>query len=121
MRVYIKGMKMPSVCDECWALDESGDYPMCRITGETRGYNFRVYEKRMDKCPLIELPNHGDLIEKPILIDELAISEEPDDCSGCASYNSYDDFCCRSFDFQNMCKSIRTAPVVISAERNEHE
>ena len=57
MSVLIKGLKMPSVCDECWALDESGDYPMCRITGETRGYNFRVREKRMDRCPLIELRN----------------------------------------------------------------
>ena len=68
---------------------------------------------------IIELPDHGDLIEKPILIDELAISEEPDDCRGCVSYNSYDDFCCRSLDFQNMCRSIRTAPVVIPAERSE--
>lgn len=62
MSVLIKGMEMPSVCDRCWALDESGDYPMCRITGETRGYNFCVREKRMDRCPLIELPDpvkHG--------------------------------------------------------------
>ena len=58
MDILIKGEEMPSVCDCCWALDESGDYPMCRITEETRGYNFRVREKRMDKCPLIELPDH---------------------------------------------------------------
>lgn len=68
---------------------------------------------------IIELLNHGDLIERPILIDELAISEEPDDCRGCVSYNSYDDFCCCSLDFQNMCRSIRTAPVVIPAERSD--
>ena len=57
MSILIKGLKMPNVCDECWALDESGDYPMCRITGETRGYTFRVREKRMDGCPLVELPD----------------------------------------------------------------
>lgn len=45
-------MKMPEYCDDCWALDESGDYPMCRITGETRGYNFDARKKRMDKCPM---------------------------------------------------------------------
>ena len=56
--VLIKDMEMPSVCDECWALDESGDYPMCRITRETRGYNFHTCEKIMDKCPLVEVP-HG--------------------------------------------------------------
>ena len=63
MSVLINGMKMPSVCDECWALDESGDYPICRITDETRGYNFRAREKRMDRCPLIELPDHGRLVD----------------------------------------------------------
>lgn len=47
-------MDMPSCCGDCWALDESGDYPMCRITGETRGYNFNVLDRRMTNCPLIE-------------------------------------------------------------------
>ena len=71
MSVLIKGMKMPNVCDECWALDESGDYPMCRITGETRGYNFRVREKRMDRCPLIELPDNVDLIDRAAALEEI--------------------------------------------------
>lgn len=53
MSVLIKDAEMPTVCDDCWALDECGDYPMCRITGETRGYTFQVREKRMDKCPLV--------------------------------------------------------------------
>lgn len=53
-RIYIKDMKMPIACYQCWALDDDGDYPRCRITGEQHGYNFRIYEKRMDKCPLKE-------------------------------------------------------------------
>ena len=48
-------MEMPACCDDCWALDDNGDYPFCLITQETRGYNFRTREKRMDKCPLIEV------------------------------------------------------------------
>ena len=51
--VVIRGMEMPSSCDMCWALDDCGDYPRCRITEEQRGYNFRIREKRMDKCPLV--------------------------------------------------------------------
>ena len=47
---------MPSCCDECFALDNRGDYPMCRITQEQRGYTFRIRECRMDKCPLQPLP-----------------------------------------------------------------
>ena len=64
MGVYIKGMEMPISCDNCWALDDYGDYPRCRITEEQRGYNFPIREKRMDKCPLIPVPPHGRLIDE---------------------------------------------------------
>ena len=67
MGIYIKGMEMPSNCDKCWALDEQGDYPRCRITEEQRGYNFRTREKRMDKCPLAPVPPHGRLIDADAL------------------------------------------------------
>lgn len=63
MSVLIRGMKMPSCCDDCWALDEYGDYPVCRITEEQRGYYFRIREERMDRCPLISVPPHGRLID----------------------------------------------------------
>lgn len=62
--LVIKGMEMPTCCDQCFALDDDGDYPMCRITHETRGYNFRVRELRMDKCPFVEIKTpHGRLID----------------------------------------------------------
>lgn len=63
MSVLIKGVDMPAVCDECWALDDSGDYPMCRITQEQRGYTFRSRERRMDKCPLMEILPLGDIFK----------------------------------------------------------
>ena len=65
MSILIEGMTMPKNCDNCWALDDYGDYPRCRITDEQRGYSFPVREKRMDKCPLVELPLHGRWIEEP--------------------------------------------------------
>ena len=43
---------MPSCCDECFALDDNGDYPFCLITHEQRGYTFRIREQRMPKYPL---------------------------------------------------------------------
>lgn len=63
MSILIKGMEMPKNCDKCWALDDYGDYPRCRITEEQRGYNFRIRENRMDDCPLVPVPEHGDLID----------------------------------------------------------
>ena len=49
-------MNMPSCCDECFALDEHGDYPVCIITQEQRGYTFRTREQKMDKCPFKPMP-----------------------------------------------------------------
>lgn len=48
---------MPSCCDECFVLDDNGDYPMCIITQEQRGYTFRTKDQKMTNCPLKEAPN----------------------------------------------------------------
>ena len=47
---------MPNCCDECFALDDNGDYPFCLITHEQRGYNFRTREQKMSKCPFRPMP-----------------------------------------------------------------
>ena len=54
-------MDMPSCCYDCWALDESTDYPMCRLTGETRGNNFGIHNRRMPYCPLIDIGEEGEV------------------------------------------------------------
>jgi hypothetical protein len=45
-------MTMPKCCDECFALDDYGDYPFCLISQDQRGYTFNTKEKRMPTCPL---------------------------------------------------------------------
>lgn len=45
-------MQMPECCDACPMLNDDGDYPMCRVTNTSRGYDFPTMEKRMDDCPL---------------------------------------------------------------------
>lgn len=47
-------MNMPKCCDECFALDEYGDYSFCLISQDQRGYTFNTREKRMPSCPLKE-------------------------------------------------------------------
>ena len=56
MNKAILVIDMPNCCDECFALDDSGDYPFCLITQEQRGYTFRTREQKMDKCPLRPVP-----------------------------------------------------------------
>ncbi len=48
-------IEMPACCDECFALDDNGDYPRCLISGEQRGYNFNTRSRRMSSCPLKEV------------------------------------------------------------------
>ena len=76
MSIFIKGMKMPKYCDDCWALDDNGDYPLCLITSHSRGYNFNTREKRMPDCPLVEIKPHGDLIDRKALKQKKKHSNE---------------------------------------------
>ena len=45
-------VSMPKCCDECFALDDNGDYPFCLISKDQRGYTFNVRKNRMPSCPL---------------------------------------------------------------------
>jgi len=102
MSILIKGMEMPTSCDNCWALDDYGDYPRCRITEEQRGYNFPIREKRMDKCPLVPVPPHGDLIDRDALMQhEVLLLRDGGRLS--IIYASY----------------VRNAPTIIPAEEGE--
>lgn len=64
MSECVMRMEMPKNCWDCPCLDDYGDYPMCEISGEQRGYNFPIHEKRMPNCPIIcQLPEgHGRLV-----------------------------------------------------------
>lgn len=90
MSILIKGVKMPRVCADCFALDEYGDYPVCRITGEQRGYNFRIYEKRMEKCPLIEVSERkvGEWVDELVYRD-WEIWDGYTYCSECKQTHEY--------------------------------
>ena len=107
MSVYIKGMEMPCCCDECRFLDEYGDYPCCIITDEQRGYTFKTREKRMDKCPLIPVPDHGRLIDADALYESCALDTNIDVMASAKRINEY------------MQLKIDEAPTIIPAEGGE--
>lgn len=56
--VYIKGMEMPGSCEECrfWDGQNNGCPIVHMITLR------RTHQKKPDWCPLVEVPDHGDLI-----------------------------------------------------------
>ena len=77
MSVIIKDMDMPKCCNDCFALNEDGDYPVCIITQEQRGYNFKKWEKRMDRCPLAEKDDNNKIKEKALPIRRIQVIPTP--------------------------------------------
>ena len=107
MSVLIRGMEMPENCSVCWALDDYGDYPRCRITEEQRGYNFPIREKRMGKCPLVPVPLHGDLIDRDALMEEFRLPKDLLDPAQVLMH------------ITGVRAVIQTAPTIIQAEGGE--
>lgn len=66
MSILIKGMEMP-ICRTCPCGEEKLYGNLCHITNEIVPFSF----DRGDKCPLIELPPHGDLIDRDRLTDTI--------------------------------------------------
>lgn len=57
MSVLIKGMEMPKSCDKCELM--TANYG-CAFVGAVGGESYR---KRAWDCPLVEVPEHGRLID----------------------------------------------------------
>ena len=105
MDIMVKGKDMPKCCGDCWALEDYGDYPLCRITQEQRGYTFPVRNSRMDKCPLVPVPSHGRLIDA----DELEKTFPPPD-----DYNAPEK---TLYHVTGVWARIAAAPTIIPAEK----
>lgn len=80
--ILIRGMEMPTDCYTCRFRTTSGlDEWMCMVSKNRfmaweAGWNGDEY--RHTNCPLVELPEHGDLIERNPLV-KLFNSRETDE------------------------------------------
>ena len=69
MAVLIKGMEMPTSCMLCPLCVEEADPAngeMCMVTGTLMPPCTR---ERLDSCPLVPVPPHGDLIDRDPFIE----------------------------------------------------
>ena len=92
MSILIKGMAMPKSCLLCPFGDEFGK---CCVNAELEDANELTHS-----CPLIELPDHGDLIDRDVVADALDVM---------AVYGRLQD----AFDMVMSCEAV------IPAERSE--
>lgn len=63
MGVYIKGMKMPKHCGECGV-------EWCDLWKRLIIAGMSIAKSRPKDCPLVELPPHGDLIDRDALMKD---------------------------------------------------
>lgn len=62
MSILIKGMKLPTRCEACFAYRFKAEYGhgYCRIANaKVLGHG----NARLNNCPLVEIPKHGRLID----------------------------------------------------------
>lgn len=68
MSVLIKGMKMPKDgCKDCLLVKRGNVFDICPFLKREVNGNVERGGKPYD-CPLVELPDHGDLIDREALI-----------------------------------------------------
>lgn len=103
MSILIKGLKMPKEgCKDCRLVRKGLFYNICPFLNRIVNGNVERGGKPYD-CPLIELPDHGDLIERDALKEDMA-----DKCD-CETW----------VGIEEAIKCADSAPVVIPSERSE--
>ena len=70
MSILIKGMEMPTCCYECQMAKRNGINIICPVAHEQFSVaDTNILYHRLDNCPLVPVPPHGDLIDRYWLID----------------------------------------------------
>jgi len=98
MGVYIKGMEMPTNCNECRFFVDAWCYAL-EVDDWRNAYNKPPDGERLDSCPLVPVPPHGDLIDRDAL-KENCMKED-------------------GFLAELLFRKISNAPTIIPAEEGE--
>lgn len=78
MGIYID-MKMPTSCYKCNMRQRDGMDMVCPITHERFSVaDANILEYRLENCPLVAIPEHGNLIDRDAFVKELEYSIELD-------------------------------------------
>lgn len=98
--VYIPGLKLPESCEDCFFYREFTDDSHCWLLPDCEC----DFEDRRGDCPLVELPDHGDLVNRDAAPQLVAVLYS--DVTGTAVNPTY------KIDLSSL-------PVVIPADKEE--
>ena len=100
MSILIKGMEMPKSCRKCMISQPDGCGWICPIIESKPIVDGRVNSLH-PRCPLVEIPPHGDLIDRDKLRGAMFIGEQ----------------CLYAWD--EIEDAIDSAPTILDAEEGE--
>jgi len=76
MSIYIRDLDAPKECNACdyTAYNVRNGMSYCRITGTTLARDFEVIDDgfKPEDCPIVQVPPHGDLIDRNKLYEKTA-------------------------------------------------
>lgn len=76
--IYIKGVEMPKGCAFCKISRRNGNKMICPFIWKCEWdiHDSMAADHRLDDCPLIPVPEHGDLIDRDALGTPSIIMED---------------------------------------------
>lgn len=104
---YIKGMEMPKGCATCPYCDRAWNKPKCKaksIQGRFMEQRLNLDRTRQKWCPLVPVPQHGDLIDRKELLKH--------------EHQHYEYL---SDEFYVTVRDIESAPTIIEANEGAEE
>ena len=126
MSVIVKNMEMPKTCADCHDADLptaiawlGAKCPWAHGIIDPGVYDLR-HERHPD-CPLVELPPHGDLIDRDALLAEYERDERAADEHGREFSFSFDSGGARCAEWWIVQQKLMDAPVIVSADKEETE
>ena len=128
MNILLTGIEMPTWCRDCplcWNMNDNSAMQWCMVAGEPNecvsgGVGMKTIttvdwkaKQRPRWCPLVELPPHGDLIDRDVSIQTFKRIEE----SPYSGFDGQEAF----YTPEDVVNTLLCQDVVIAAERKDDE
>ena len=110
--ILVRGMEMPKHCIDCPCMVDKYGGDNCCLQSEEANAKIESWDDMKSGCPLVELPPHGDLIDR----DEY-VKSECNNCDGSCECVECDCLNCEQSCRCDVIVDAMEAPVVVPAER----
>ena len=93
MSILIKGMEMPKCCYDCELIDIVTSCPHYDLPSEAYCQIDYIRKRRDKDCPLVAVPDHGDLIDRDMVLE-------------------------KAWDVETFVDAVKYAPTIMAADKD---